>query len=250
MAYLVLTLTPGDYKFTFSCPGYESVIVAVHVNEHEMSDFNIILKQSVSSDKNEVTLSESNRILKVLNSEYMQISELKSIGKTSTGNVLTSLRISSQKHSKFEKPSLVFLSGIGTGDPLTSKVLVSLASHILKNQEKSKRIKSLLDKVDFYFVPEIHSVNETKTCSKNSKRDPKFIEPLDNDEKMLVNWLEEINPLLTVNLRTGARTIQTPLNAREFEEFLKDLESEYKKFNPLMNPPNSKCQDGEILNCL
>lgn len=244
MAYFLLTLTPGDYKFTFSCEGYESVILSVHINEHVMSDFNVILKQSKSAKNfDQLRLSESSEYFKVLNANYMQITELKSIGKSSTGNIVVSLRISSQKGGKFEKPSLVFMSGIGAGDPLTSKILTTLATYILKQQERSKRIRSILEKVDLYFVPEIYSNNGKKACSTKSENDGKFNEPLAHDEQMLVNWFEEINPILTVNLKTGARTLQTSSKAQEFETFLNDLVNEYKKYNPMMDSQKSKCEE-------
>ena len=251
MGYFLLTLLPGDYKLMFSSEGFESQIVTLHVNDNELSNLKVILKRSASSAPTKsisvyIPPSEIGVILKNLNSQYPQISEFKSVGRTSTGNEVNSFRISVSKQDKITKPSIVFFSGIGPGDPLTSKVLIYLATHILDNHERSKRIANLLEKVDVYFLPKVYSSAENNpSCLGVSKNDLRFVDPLNKDAQIIVDWLEDINPILSVNLKTGARKVSIPSSNEQSEDFFKELEANYKKFNPLMN---SKCEEkGKII---
>lgn len=249
MAYFLVTLLPGDYKMIFSSEGYEMQTVALHVNDNEVSNLKVILKQSElsTSIKSSADVpSETALILKNLNAQYPAITEYKSIGRTAAGNQVNSFRISVSKQDKITKPSIAFFSGIGLGDPLTSKVLTYLATHILDNREKSKRIANFLEKVDLYFIPEVYSAAEKKpSCSGVSENDLRFVDPLNKDAQMIVDWLGEVNPILSVNLKTGARKVNIPSSNEQSEEFLKELETDYNRNNPSMN---SKCKEkGEII---
>ncbi|XP_033217593.1 carboxypeptidase D-like isoform X2 [Belonocnema kinseyi] len=248
MAYFLLTLLPGDYTLIFSSEGYEKQTVALHVNDNEVSNLKVILKQSAlsTSTKSSADIpSETAVILKSLNAQYPRITEYKSIGRTSAGNQMNSFRISVSKQDKITKPSIAFFSGIGPGDPLTSKVLTYLATYILENREKSKRMTNFLQKVDLYFLPEVYYIAEKKpSCSGVSENDLRFADPLNKDAQMIIDWLGEVNPILSVNLKTGDRKINIP-SSNESEEILKDLASDYNKHNPAMN---SKCTEKESNN--
>ena len=251
MAYFFLTLIPGDYKLMFSSKGYEPQVVAFNVKKDEIKDLSVVLKRSVSSDLNtdDILPNKTIETLMNLNSHYSQISEFQYIGRSLSGNRISSFKISSHKNNQFSKPSIAFLSGIGPGDPLTSKILISLASYILVNHDRRRKITSLLEKVDLYFLPVVHSSPEEKrTCSVHSDMDLKFSEPLNKDARIVVNWLQDVNPILTVNLKTGSRKIKIPPSDEKTEEFLQNLKSNYRKYNPIMNSTQVKnCDEGKKL---
>lgn len=265
MAYFIKIILPGRYSLTFECNGYESKTVMVEVKQHEITDLKVELKQlstlkaitgiiePITSSSNNIPAdnNEVNRLMDNLNGKYPKISDLHTVGITSSGLKILALEIGIKNQTIVQNPAIVFTAGINNGAPVTSEILLKLAENLLINQ-KELRINNILKKFTIFIAPNLNPDNNTNiTCLINNKSMEFPIDQfMSTDAAMIVEWLKHINAILAINLNTGSRHVEIPFGSTsskteiyttDDEEILRHLASTYTKNHPSMSSANVKC---------
>lgn len=263
MAYFKAILLPGDYTLTFSCKGYASKSLTVRVNDKKLTDINIKLKETEDLEFTNKDSNEINQILDKLNGKYPQISSLHTIGRTRKGNKVMALEIGIQRNKVdlVKKPSLIFSAGIVQGVPVTSEVLLNLASLLLSNYKKDKEVMNYLEKLSIYIAPNMNpDLNERQTCLPQIDDALEF--PingmLSDNANMIVKWFKKINAVLAINLNSGSTHVEIPFSEKYgkfYDEIFKTddeimfqtFASIYTKHHPSMIFASSKCDNKVVV---
>lgn len=240
MAYFKMILVPGEYTLTVSCEGYDTQVLKVSVQQQSVTDIDIrmIRKNATQldvADHNQVfeKLSFVNRVLSDLNTKYPHKTTLHSIGRTTKGNNIMCLEISSD-NDRIERPSIVFSAGILRAEPVTSGVLLHLASYLLDNYKINATIARYIDDFSIYIAPDFSpDFHANLTCASPPSDGPRQFpihNKLDDETAMIANWFKDINAVLAVNLNSGSRHIEIPfgreygtMDERKYESADEDL---------------------------
>ncbi|XP_011256547.2 carboxypeptidase D [Camponotus floridanus] len=265
MAYFKMILVPGEYTLIVSCKGYDTQMLKVSVQQQNVTDIDIRMNatQLDAANRNEAfeKLSFVNQALSDLNTKYPHKTTLHSIGRTTKGSEIMCLEISSD-NDRIERSSIVFSAGILRAEPVTSGVLLHLASYLLDNYERNATIASYIDDFSIYIAPDFSPDFHTNlTCAPPPSDGPRQFpihNKLDNEAAMIANWFKDINAVLAVNLNSGSRHIEIPFG-REYgtmderryesadEDILRHLASLYADTRIDKLSESSKCeQDSNI----
>lgn len=263
MAYFKMILVPGEYTLTVSCEGYDMQTLKVSVRQQSVTDINIRMIQKNATqldtaDRNQVAekLSFVNRVLSDLNIKYPRQTTLHTIGRTAKGSEIMCLEIGSE-NDRIERSSIIFSAGVLRADPVTSGVLLHLASYLLDNSKKNATIARYIDDFSIYIAPDFSpDFNANLTCasppSDGSRQFP-IHDKLDNEAATIANWFRNINAVLAVNLNSGSRHIEIPFG-REYgtmdeqryksadEDLLRHLASLYADARTDKLSESSKCE--------
>lgn len=263
MAYFKMILVPGEYTLTVSCEGYDMQTLKVSVRQQSVTDINIRMIQKNATqldtaDRNQVPekLSFVNRVLSDLNIKYPRQTTLHTIGRTAKGSEIMCLEIGSE-NDRIERSSIIFSAGVLRADPVTSGVLLHLASYLLDNSKKNATIARYIDDFSIYIAPDFSpDFNANLTCasppSDGSRQFP-IHDKLDNEAATIANWFRNINAVLAVNLNSGSRHIEIPFG-REYgtmdeqryksadEDLLQHLASLYADARTDKLSESSKCE--------
>lgn len=262
MAYFQTILQPGNYTLTFSCKGYASKSFNVSVTAKEMTNLEVILEKVSSLERipeaQSAATNNVNKVLDDLNGKYPKISKLHTIGRLDNGEAVLSLEIGSQNRDLQLSgvPSILFAGGIEDNSPVTSDVLVILATYLLNNYKKNQTITEYVDKFSIHIVPNVNSLtNLIERCSpeKNKTMEFPITKPLSNNAKIIAKWLNELNAILAVNLLTGSVHVEIPFGDKygkfsseiyktDDEDLLKNLATTYTNNHLAMSTGKTNCE--------
>ncbi|KAG7204671.1 hypothetical protein KM043_005086 [Ampulex compressa] len=266
MAYFKIILLPGDYNLKVSCRGYATKSLSVRVTEQSVTDLTIKMDKlpvdetHLKENDQDRELSALNQMLYDLNQKYGQLTSLHTIGKLKHGDEIMSLEIGGESdRRKIGGPSIIFLSGLLNGAPVTSKVLLHFASYLLNQYKKDQVVTKYLNTYTIYVVPDLLSTfSSNRSCEPSSSTTLRF--PinvvLNEDAAMLISWFKKVNAHLAVNLNSGAEHVEIPVgekygndhvynnmynNENNRYSILQNLAFTYVKHNRYMTSASSKC---------
>lgn len=267
MAYFKTILVPGVYTLTVSCEGYSAQVLRVRVEQHSVTDVMIKMNRDVSADKNVTQLDEHrkvvleklnfvNRALSDLNAKYPRLTTLHIIGRTAKGNEIMCLEIGSDNDGKrIGRPSIAFLAGVSCTEPVTSEVLLYLASFLLDDYKQSVGVKNYVDNFSIYIVPDFSpDRNCSRDCSPRLEGSQfPLHNQLDHEATVIVNWFRKVNAVLAINLNSGSRHIEIPYGSAykrtgegtyksADEDLLRRLASRYVNERAGKPSASSKCK--------
>lgn len=109
------------------------------------------------ADQNYHTYVELEEKLFDLNAKYPQLSHLESLGNSTEGRSIWSLRISGDLATASQRPGIFFVGGHHAREHLSVEVPLMLAEHLLKSYTAGDmRIRALLDSRDIHIVPALN----------------------------------------------------------------------------------------------
>lgn len=266
MAYFKMILVPGEYTLTVSCEGYDTRVLKVSVRQQNVTDIDIkmISRKNATqldavADRERVPekLSYVNRVLSDLNAKYPRQTILHTIGKTAKGSEIMCLEIGSD-NDRIERSSIVFSAGVLRAEPVTSGVLLHLASYLLDNYKSNATIARYIDDFSIYVAPDFSpdDFNANLTCASPRSDGPRQFSihnKHDEEAAMIANWFRDVNAVLAVNLNSGSRHIEIPFG-REYgtmderryesadEDLLRHLASVYADARADKLSESSKCK--------
>lgn len=253
MAYFKMILVPGEYTLTVSCEGYDTQVLKVSVQQQNVTDIDIRMIRK--------KLSFVNQALSDLNIKYPQQTTLHTIGRTTKGGKIMCLEITSD-NDRIERASIVFSAGVLRAEPVTSGVLLHLASYLLDNYKRNVTIARYIDDFSIYIAPDFSpDFHANLTCTSPPSDGPRQFpihNKLNDEAALIANWFKDINAVLAVNLNSGSRHIEIPFG-REYgtmderryesadEDLLRHLASLYADTRTDKLSKSSKCeQDSNI----
>lgn len=263
MAYFKMILVPGEYTLTVSCEGYDTQVLKVSVQQQSVTniDIKMIWKNATqldAADHNQVfeKLSFVNQVLSDLNTKYPQQTTLHTIGRTTKGSKIMCLEIASD-NDRIERSSIIFSAGILRAEPVTSGVLLHLASYLLDNYKRNVTITRYIDNFSVYIAPDFSpDFHANLTCTSPPSDGPRQFpihNKLNDEATMIANWFKDINAVLAVNLNSGSRHIEIPfgreygtINEQRYEradeDLLRHLASLYADTRADKLSESSKCE--------
>ncbi|XP_020298927.1 carboxypeptidase D-like [Pseudomyrmex gracilis] len=225
MAYFKIILVPGEYTLTVSCKDYTTQVLKISVQQQRITDIEVkLIETNVMQfgNREEPEKSFVNRVLSDLNAKYPQQTTLHIIGKTTKGNKIMCLEISSK--NKFQKrevgrSSVIFSAGVLRAEPVTSGILLQFASYLLNNYKQDAVIAHYIDNLSIYVVPTFSlESNKSISCSLQLEGLQFPIRnELTNEAMMIAKWFKNVDAVLAVNLNTGSRHIEIPFG-RDYGE--------------------------------
>lgn len=159
MAYFKMILVPGEYTLTVFCAGYDTRVLKVSVRQQNITDVDIKMTRMKNATQLDAAnrvpekLSYVNRVLSDLNAKYPRQTTLHTIGKTAKGNEIMCLEIGSD-NDRLGRSSIVFSAGVLRAEPVTSGVLLHLASYLLDNYKSNATIARYIDDFSIYVAPD------------------------------------------------------------------------------------------------
>lgn len=254
------------------CNGYVEQSVKVRVNIDSVSNVNIKLtkrheertEQKVQEYNGVQETNIVNQFLTDLNNKYQQLSILHTIGRSQSGSRIMCLEIGSESNYKrVDRPSVAFVAGISNGAPVTSKILLEVATYLLSRYQKDSRITNYLDKFTIYIAPDLSQIsNNNRSCSPSIVDHLQFPinGKLNPEAATIINWFNKINAVLAINLNIGSRHVEIPfagsygkvpdkIYETDDNDILQDLALLYTKHNiHMMTSENLQCHHDVIAN--
>ncbi|XP_012216053.2 carboxypeptidase D-like [Linepithema humile] len=260
MAYFKITLAPGEYTLTVSCEGYDTQVLRVPVQRQSVTNLDIKMAQTDDRRKGpREKLSFVNRALLDLNAKYPRQTTLHTISKTAKGSEIRCLEIGFNDDESTGRPAIVFSAGMLRSEPVTSGVLLHLASHLLDNYKRNATIARYLNDFSIYIAPNFSpDSNETLTCSPQTDGLQFPIHgKLVDEAAAIANWFKDLNAVLAVNLNSGSRHIEIPYGGdygetreRKYESadenLLRHLASAYADTRADRLSADAKCENTNI----
>ncbi|XP_076767108.1 carboxypeptidase D svr [Xylocopa sonorina] len=260
MAYFKIILLPGEYTLTIFCDDYIEQSVKVSVNNERITDLSIkLIKRHVEEPKHEKYDNNQetnivNQVLTNLNNKYSHLSFLHTIGKSQKGTRIMCLEIGTESNYKrVDRPSIAFVAGISNGEPLTSKILLRLATYLLSHYQKDSRITNYINKFTIYIAPDLsQNSNSSQSCTSSIVDNLQFPinSELNTGASMIIDWFKDINTVLAINLNIGSLHVEIPFATKygtdyktDDDDVLQDLALLYTKHNVHIDPNNPQCND-------
>lgn len=120
------------------------------------------------------SFAEVQDILKKMNSDFSEITQLVQYGKTAKNLPLVALRIGKELSSSNEKsrPRLLFTAATHGDEIITTEVLLSLMNTFLSRAKSEPRFQSMLENFELVFIPVLNPDGFTRQYRYEGNQDP------------------------------------------------------------------------------
>jgi predicted deacylase len=189
--------------------------------------------------------------LSTLNTQFPQLSELYTIGKSTKKRDLWVIKLTN-KESKKDKPKFKYIANMHGDEIVGRELMVLLAEDLLKNYGKEQRITQLLDNTEIHILASMNPDGAALGRRGNANnvdlnRDFPDFTTRDNadttngrqlETKAVMNWQNQIAFKLSANFHGGAEVVNYPWDTSPDQcpnhDLIKDLSLEYATNAPYM----------------
>lgn len=255
LAYFKMALLPGTYDVVVSCVGYDQQTVSITVRDEDITEQRVALQRSASINIAKLNIGalnphDTNNALDNLQAHFSKASKLSQVGETEEKTTITCLEIN---EGDKDKPAIIFAAGVYQGAPLTSRLLVQFAKDLLYRRENDSVVAKYLDKFAVHIAPLLYPDQDAgQTCSSDESGFLSFDrrKDLSHDAKVIVDWFKKVNPVLVVNLNTGAKRVEIPYGEvlgrqegykTDDDQVLRNLAMSYVNNNAIMSSGQTAC---------
>ncbi|XP_022093323.1 carboxypeptidase D-like isoform X2 [Acanthaster planci] len=148
-------LPPGDHVIIAQAPGLTPIMKHVTVEKNQMQKVIFKLQKPVRLAYHNYETME--KYLRHLATNYPDITNLKSIGRSAASHQLWTLEIGKHPgHHSPGKPEVKFVAGIHGNEPTGRELLLGLADHLLRNYGNDDVITKLVDRTHIHLLPNMN----------------------------------------------------------------------------------------------